>query len=81
MNRSHKIALDPTVTQEAYFRRACGVVHDRDVNAAINLEKLGRATPEVTPVEKKALARRSMRVKPASRKREPTSAHISALER
>lgn len=60
---------------------ACGVVHDRDVNAAINLEKLGRATPEETPVEKKALARRSMRVKPASTKQEPTSAHISALER
>ena len=51
----------------------CGVIHDRDVNAAINLEKLGRATPEVTPVEKKALARRSMRVKPTSVKRELTT--------
>lgn len=29
----------------------CGVTHDRDHNAAMNLEKLGRGTPEVTPVE------------------------------
>jgi putative transposase len=59
----------------------CGVVHDRDVNAAINLEKLGRATPEVTPVERKTLARVSARVKSSSKKQEPTGAHISALER
>jgi hypothetical protein len=25
LNRTHKIALDPTVCQEAYFRRCCGV--------------------------------------------------------
>jgi putative transposase len=25
MNRTHKIALDPTTEQEAYFWRACGV--------------------------------------------------------
>jgi putative transposase len=58
----------------------CGVVHDRDVNAAINLEKLGRATPEETPVERKALARPKGRVKSASRKQEMDGAHISASE-
>lgn len=50
----------------------CGVVHDRDVNAAINLKKLGQALPEVTLVEKKALVRTSVRTKPASVKRELT---------
>jgi hypothetical protein len=36
----------------------------------MNLEKLGAASSEGTLVEKQALARRSMRVKPASVKRE-----------
>jgi putative transposase len=52
---------------------ACGVSHDRDINAAINLKNLGAASSEVTPVEKQALARRSMRVKPTSMKRELTT--------
>lgn len=29
----------------------CGVTHQRDHNAAFNLEKLGRGSPEVTPAE------------------------------
>jgi putative transposase len=52
---------------------ACGVSHDRDINAAINLKNLGAASSKVTPVEKQALARRPRRVKPASVKRELTT--------
>jgi putative transposase len=31
----------------------CGWLLDRDLNAALNLERVGRATPEFTPVDKK----------------------------
>ncbi len=30
----------------------CDSVHDRDINAAKNIEKIGRGTPELKPVEK-----------------------------
>ena len=33
----------------------CGLEIDRDLNAALNLKQLGKAFPEVTPVNKKAL--------------------------
>lgn len=36
---------------ERIFQCECGFSLDRDLNAAINLEKLGRASAEVTPVE------------------------------
>jgi putative transposase len=57
---------------------ACGVSLDRDVNAAINLRRLGLAglpvdRREVTPVERKALALASASVKPASVKQEATA--------
>lgn len=59
----------------------CGVVHDRDVNAAMNLKQLPEAIGEDTPVEKKALARTHVRVKPSSLKQEPTCGHICPQER
>lgn len=59
----------------------CGVVHDRDVNAAINLKQLGWVTPEVTPVDKKALADSGESVKPSWKKQELYRVHKSAQER
>lgn len=54
----------------------CGCVHDRDLNAAVNLKQLGQAMSEVTPVEREALARTRVRVKPLSAKQEPTGTHL-----
>jgi putative transposase len=59
----------------------CGSVHDRDENAAKNLEQLLAASQEGTPVEMEALARSSGRVKPPSMKQELYRAHTRARER
>jgi hypothetical protein len=37
VNRSHVIRLNTTSEQEVYFRKACGLLMDRDHNAAINI--------------------------------------------
>lgn len=57
---------------------ACGLSLDRDVNAAMNLRRLGLAQLPVdrredTPVERKALALASASAKPASVKQEATA--------
>jgi putative transposase len=49
---------------------SCGSVHDRDENASRNLKHLGWAMPELTPVEKKALADPNRLAKPSSAKQE-----------
>jgi putative transposase len=38
--------------ERVYQCESCSFVCDRDLNASLNLEKIGRATAEFTPVEK-----------------------------
>lgn len=59
----------------------CGCVHDRDVNAAINLKQLLAASQEVTPVDLEALASGHNEVKLPRMKQELYRAHLCAQER
>ena len=52
------------LSERTFFCDSCGYEIDRDLNAAINIhnkgmEKVGRGTPEVTPVEIGALPARA----------------------
>ena len=44
------------LSQRVWVCRNCRVVHDRDHNAAVNIDQIGRDTPELTPVERRAAA-------------------------
>ena len=67
---------DSLSLSERIFRcDACDHVEDRDTNAARNLELLGWATPEDTPVERGALVRCAHRMKLPSGKQEPNRVH------
>ena len=76
----HKINVLPLSVRE-WICPKCGVVHDRDENAAQNLEQLGTACPEVTPVEMEALVVVSTTTKLPSLKQELYRAHKCAQER
>lgn len=43
-----------SLKERVFCCQSCNLKIDRDLNAALNLAKLGRATPKVTPVDKKA---------------------------
>ena len=65
--------------ERVYECDVCGLVLDRDENAAINLRRLGlreaqlpEGLGEITPVERKALASAPAAAKPASKKQEAT---------
>ena len=67
-----------TLSARRWMCHSCGVIHDRDVNAALNLRnvalnEIGRVAPEFTPVETAALASvdSSAEVKLRSSKQEP----------
>ena len=58
------IKHDLKLSDRIYHCNACGLTMDRDLNAAINIRnrgiaKVGRGTPEVTPVEIGALPERA----------------------
>lgn len=73
------VVKETLALSERVFRcQACGSVIDRDVNAARNLQQLGRATPKVTPVERPALACVNAQVKLDSLKQELYGAHLCA---
>ena len=38
--------------ERIFVCNACGYIDDRDINAAKNINQLGQAMPEVTPVER-----------------------------
>ncbi|GET44606.1 RNA-guided endonuclease InsQ/TnpB family protein [Microseira wollei] len=42
-----------SLSQRIFHCEKCGWQGDRDLNAALNLERVGRATPEFTPADKK----------------------------
>ncbi|MBI3302766.1 MAG: IS200/IS605 family element transposase accessory protein TnpB [Deltaproteobacteria bacterium] len=67
-----------TLNERLFRCQACRAVMDRDVNAGRNLQQLGRATPEVTPVERPALAGAAAQVKLDSLKQELDGAHLCA---
>ncbi len=46
--RCGNINAELTLTDRTYLCKRCGMVKDRDLNAAINLNKVGRAHPEPT---------------------------------
>lgn len=48
----------------------CGCVHDRDINAAKNIEKIGREAPELTPVKRTASVFSVKKIQAGSRKQE-----------
>jgi putative transposase len=50
------INKDLTLSQRVWVCPECLVVHDRDHNASVNIEVIGRDTPEVTPAERRAAA-------------------------
>lgn len=43
------------LSERMYKCDGCGATLDRDLNAALNLKQLGVISPEVTPMDKKAL--------------------------
>jgi putative transposase len=76
----HKLEALP-LSVRTWTCPGCGTVHDRDQNAAQNLKQLGMASPEVKPVERKALVGISVPTKLASMKQVLYRGHLCSQER
>lgn len=64
------VKADLSLKERTYRCDACGLSIGRDINAARNLEALGRGTPEVTPVETGGSSVTARKPRCRSRKRE-----------
>ena len=70
-----------SLAERLFVCHACGHIEDRDLNAAKNINQLGQAMPEVTPVESRALVMVPIMTQLNSRKQELPSAHVCALRK
>jgi putative transposase len=61
---------------DRWWACACGAHHDRDLNAALNLASLARATRENTPVETGVPGRTYRLSRSRSSKQEPSREHL-----
>jgi len=61
------------LSERVWTCSGCGSMHDRDVNAAKNIKKLGRGTPKVKPVERLAYTFSSKKKQARFVKQEPNA--------
>jgi putative transposase len=80
-NRCKTVKQVLSLGERLFVCNACGYLADRDLNAAKNINQLGQAMPEVTPVESRALVLIPVGTKLNSLKQERTRAHVCARER
>jgi putative transposase len=80
-HRCQTVKQGLSLGERLFVCNACGYIADRDLNAAKNINQLGQALPEVTPVESRALVMVPIMTQLNSSKQEPTRAHVCARER
>lgn len=76
-----EIKKELSLSEREFVCEHCGVVLDRDHNAALNLQQLGWVTPEVTPVDIEALADRLWINETLADEAGTCNAYLCALER